>query len=92
MSKKCQFIPDYAKASGDIWSKARTRRKDWLPERIEMRMLWRILGILLKDQERNEVIRRHWKRHVFRLLIKTFEKTVDQDLDHQVLRPRARLW
>src|SRR6218665_1230825 len=35
-----------------------TRREEGLLERTEMRMLWRMLGVSLKDKKRNEVIRK----------------------------------
>jgi len=40
----------------ETWSV--TKREEWLPKRKEMRMLWRILGVSLKDKKRNEVIRK----------------------------------
>jgi len=35
-----------------------SRREDGLLDRTEMRMLWWMLGVSLKDRKRNEVIRK----------------------------------
>src|SRR6218665_2422744 len=40
----------------EAWSV--TRREEGLLDRTEMRMLWWILGVSLKDKKRNEVIRK----------------------------------
>ena len=40
-----------------------TRREERLLERTEMRMLWWILGVSLKDKKRNEVSRKRLGWH-----------------------------